>query len=390
MSEIVTAASALTPQGDIAPLWLRHEAGWIVESGAGKPPRRPDAHLESGVLAPGFVDVHVHGGAGAAFTEGPGAARSVLAAHRARGTTTMLASLVSAEMDAVLGQIDALAGLVDTGELAGIHLEGPWLAAAHRGAHDEAVLRDPGPAALSAVLEHPAQAVRYVTLAPERTGALEAIRRLHDAGIVVGVGHTGADCETTRDALAAGATAATHLFNGMKGMHHRDPGAALALLEDRTAFLELIADGVHVHPEMVRYVWRAAGRRAAAQGGEERVVLVSDAMAAAMAQDGEYLLGSLHVVVRDGTARLLPPDGAPGAIAGSTVSLADAVRMTIVDAGIPPESALKAASSTPAEMIGVKGVGSLAPGHRADAVLLDPEWHVQGVMYRGEWLAGGS
>lgn len=406
MSEIVAADSALTPHGDIAPFWLRHETGRIVESGPGRPPRHPDIHFKSGVLAPGFVDVHAHGGAGAAFTEGADAARSVLAAHRSRGTTTMLASLVSADMKVILSQVDALAGLVDSGELAGIHLEGPWLDSAHRGAHGHGVLSDPDPAAISAVLEHPSRAVRYVTIAPERAGAMEAIGRLRDAGVVVGVGHTGADCATTRQALASGATAATHLFNGMKGMHHRDPGAALALLEDPQAFLELIVDGVHLHPEMVRFVWNTAGRRPAAGSvlgvapvgapvagtgrGEGRIVLVSDAMAAAMAQDGLYLLGSLRVEVRQGTARLLTGDGTPGAIAGSTVSLADAVRTAIRDAGIAPERALPAASSTPAAMIGLDDVGVLTPGARADAVLLDDSWAVRRVLHRGYWLPAES
>ncbi|MGJ9373926.1 N-acetylglucosamine-6-phosphate deacetylase [Nesterenkonia sp. CF4.4] len=383
MTQLLFADSALTPDGTIGPYWLRREAGRILEAGHGRPPATPDVHLSEGLLVPGFVDVHAHGGGGAAFTEGAEAAETVLVAHRRRGTTTMLASLVSAPIPALLGQAEQLRPLVETGELAGIHLEGPWLSPAHRGAHSASLLSDPTPEAVSAVLEHPAASrLRYVTLAPERPGTVEATARLRAAGMVVGIGHTGADGEQTRAALAAGASAATHLFNGMKALHHRDPGPALALLEDPTTFLELIHDGVHLHPEMVRYIWHTASRH----GGARRLVLVSDAMAGAAAPEGRYALGALNVDVAGGVARLVEPDGTLGAIAGSAVTLAEAVRRSILDAGIAPESALTAATANPAEMIGLDDVGRLLPGGRADLVLLDQDWQVRRVMHRGRWI----
>ncbi|MBO0594795.1 amidohydrolase family protein [Nesterenkonia sp. E16_7] len=380
---MILAEAALTPEGGLGRYWLRLAQGRILDAGHGHPPEPPDLHLTEGVLAPGFVDVHAHGGGGAAFTEGAEAAQTVLAAHRGRGTTSMLASLVSAPIPVLLEQTQQLRPLVETGELAGIHLEGPWLSCAHRGAHQASLLSDPTPEAVSAVLEHPAaELLRYVTLAPELPGALEAVARLRAAGLVLGVGHTGADSAQTRAALGAGASAATHLFNAMKGLHHREPGPALALLEDPAAFLELIHDGVHLHPEMIRYIWHTATRH----GGARRLVLVSDAMAGAAASQGRYTLGALEVDVADGVARLVEPDGTRGAIAGSAVTLAEAVRRSILDAGIAPGEALMAATANPAAMIGLDDVGSLLPGRRADLVLLDPQWNVGSVMHRGRWL----
>ncbi|MCH8566518.1 amidohydrolase family protein [Nesterenkonia sp. LB17] len=385
MTRLLFAEAALTPEGSIGPYWLRLAEGRILDAGHGHPPARPDLHLTDQVLAPGFVDVHAHGGGGSAFTEGAGAARTVLAAHRRRGSTTMLASLVSAPIPTLLDQAEQLRPLVEADELAGVHLEGPWLSIAHRGAHEASMLSDPTPAAVSAVLEHAAaDLIRYVTLAPELPGATGAAARLRAAGWTVGIGHTGADGAQTRAALTAGASAATHLFNAMSGLHHRDPGPALALLEDPTAFLELIHDGVHLDPEMVRYVWHSAARN----GGSRRLVLVSDAMAGAAAPEGRYALGAAIVDVARGVARLVEPDGTLGAIAGSAVTLAEAVRRSILNAGITPAQALMAATANPAEMIGIDDVGRLLPGGRADLVLLDQAWTVREVMHRGQWLDG--
>lgn len=385
MTWTLSAASALTPEGTLGPYWLRISEGRIVEAGPGKPTVPPDRHIKDGVVAPGFVDVHAHGGAAASFTEGATQARTALAAHRKQGTTTMLASLVSAPIDQMLAQSEALRPLVDSGDLAGIHLEGPWLNPAHRGAHAEELLSDPSGESVDALLEHPAaELLRYVTLAPERSGAVEAIARLRARGVRVGIGHTGASLEQTRAALAAGATAATHLLNAMKGLHHRDPGPALPLLQDPHAFLELICDGVHIHPEMIRFVWDSATRN----GGIGRVVLVSDAMAAAEAADGAYMLGGMHVQVQHGVARLVTAEGEPGSIAGSTLTLSSAVRNSIVEARVAPEQALAAATINPAAMMGLHNVGSLAPGSQADLVILNADWGVQSVMHRGRWIDG--
>lgn len=383
MNQVLFAESALTPEGTLGPYWLRTVAERIVETGHGRPPQSPDVHLANVVMAPGFVDVHSHGGGAAAFTDGVDSGRKALAAHRRTGTTTMLASLVSAPLAVLLEQTAALRPLVDSGELAGIHLEGPWLSLEHRGAHDAEMLSDPTPEAVSSLLAHPdADLIKYVTLAPERRGAIGAIERLRAAGVTLGVGHTGASCEQTRDALEAGASAATHLFNAMKGLHHRDPGPALALLEDPSAFLELISDGVHLDAEMIRFIWNSATRN----GGVQRPVLVSDAMPGAAAPDGRYKLGPVEVDVIDGVARRMTADGSLGAIAGSTLTLSAAVRESIRHSGIDPAHALRAATSNPADMISAPHVGRLRAGNLADLVVLDPEWNVSRVMYRGRWL----
>ena len=208
-----------------------------------------------------------------------------------------------------------------------------------------------------------------VTIAPERPGALAAIEQLVAAGVVVAVGHTDATYDETRAALEAGATAGTHLFNAMPPLHHRQPGPVAALLES-SAYLELVADGVHVHPAVLALAWRTG-----------RTALVTDAMAAAGAADGEYTLGSLSVVVRDGEARL-----ASGVIAASTSTLASSLRFATSMAGVPLPDALAATTSTPAAMLGLDGVGTLAPGSWADLVELSDDLEVSRVMRRGAWV----
>ena len=191
------------------------------------------------------------------------------------------------------------------------------------------------------------------------------------------VGHTDATYQQVSQALDAGASAGTHLFNAMRGLHHREPGPAGALLEHGSAFLELIADGVHLHPAMLRLIFAQHA---------ERAVLVSDAMAAAAAEDGDYRLGSLLVRVRGGEARVVAADGTAGAIAGSTLTVGAAVRFAVQEAGVPAEQALTAATANPAAMLGLDEVGSLAEGGRADLVVLDEEFGVERVMQAGAWV----
>ena len=212
-----------------------------------------------------------------------------------------------------------------------------------------------------------------VTLAPELPGGLDAVRRLAAAGVVAAVGHTDATYDEARAALDAGATVGTHLFNAMRGLHHREPGPVAALLERPDAYVELIADGVHVHPALV-------GMVASAKPGH--TVLVTDAMAAAGAPDGDYRLGGLDVVVRDREARLV----GSGAIAGSTLTMAAAVRYAVTVAGLSLPDAIRAATTTPATASGLDRVGDLRPGFAADLVALDDDLVVQRVMRRGSWV----
>jgi N-acetylglucosamine-6-phosphate deacetylase len=214
-----------------------------------------------------------------------------------------------------------------------------------------------------------------VTLAAELPYADDAVRRIVGAGARAAVGHTDATYAQSREAIEAGATVATHLFNAMRPLHHREPGPVPALLEDERVTVELICDGVHLHPAVVRLAIEAAG--------PDRVTLVTDAMAATGAGDGDYVLGELAVRVEDGVARLV--EG--GAIAGSTLTMDRAFQFVVREAGVAIEDAVRMASANPAALLGVGDrVGSLAVGHDADLVVLDEEFALQAVMAKGSWL----
>lgn len=370
---LIAAGRVVTPARTFAPGWVHVEGDLIAAVGPGEPIGPADLDLPDATIVPGFVDTHVHGGGGVSFDGGdPASVERAVLAHRAHGTTTMVASLVTDTVDGLVESSARLADLVDTGLLAGIHLEGPWLSPLHQGAHDPALLTAPDDRAVGRLLEAARGQLRMVTLAPELPGAPAAIRRLVSAGVVVAIGHTDATYDQARAALDAGAAVGTHLFNAMRGLHHREPGPVAALLEHPDAYVELIADGVHVHPAMI-------GLAAAAK--PQHTVLVTDAMAAAAAQDGDYRLGSLVVEVRDGVARL--PGG--GAIAGSTATMATAVQHA-VRAGLSLEDAVRAATATPAALHGLTRVGTLRPGTYADLVVLDDDLAVQRVMRHGDWI----
>ena len=375
---LLTAARIVTPARDFAPGWLHVEQDRIVDGGPGLPSRAADVDLGAVTLVPGFVDAHVHGGGGASFTEATDRAlTTVVEAHLAQGTTTMMASLVTDTVPALESTVRALADATRDGVLAGVHLEGPWLSPHHAGAHDVSLLRDPAAPDVQRLLEAGDGVVRMVTVAPELPGGLDAIRRVVGAGVVAAVGHTDATYDVARAALDAGASVGTHLFNAMRGLHHREPGPPTALLEHPDAFVELVSDGVHVHPAVLRLAMNAKPHQA---------LLVTDAMAAAAAEDGEYRLGPMAVQVRDGVARL----AGSGAIAGSTLTMAAAVRYAVRVAGLPLPDVVRAATTTPATMLGLSRVGALRPGYRADLVALDEDLRVARVMRAGRWVPPGA
>jgi N-acetylglucosamine-6-phosphate deacetylase len=327
-------------------------------------------------VVPGFVDMHVHGAGGVSFQSGRGEdARRVADFHRARGTTTLVASLVTGPPDELRGAVAALAEQAADGVIAGVHLEGPYLARARCGAHDPVSLRDPDRAELRRLLALGRGRVRMITLAPELPGGLDAVRDAVDGGAVAAVGHTDATAAVTRAAFDAGARVATHLFNGMRPLHHREGGPVTAALNDERVTVELIGDGAHVAPDVARLAFAAAAGRAA---------LVSDSTAATGMGDGDYRLGAMDVRVRDGRATLA--DGS--SIAGSTITVADAFRWAVRTAGLPIELAARAASANPARALGVDDrAGSLEPGKDADLVVLEPAGlTVHRVMKGGRWL----
>ena len=372
----VITAGTVVLDGQIGrPGWLRTSAGRIVACGAGAPPGPADSDIPDCIVVPGFIDMHVHGGGGASYLDADQIAEAA-AFHLRHGTTTTLASLVTAAPAELLAGIRALAEATRHGIIAGIHLEGPWLSRARCGAHDHTRLRDPDPAEIDDVLTAGAGAIRMVTLAPELPGSDEAIRRFVDAGVVVAVGHTDATYEQTQHALALGATVGTHVFNAMRPLDHREPGPALALLQDPGVVVELIADGVHVHPAVVAAVIRAAG--------PGRVAAITDAIAAAGCADGAFQLGTVGIDVVSGVARVR----GTSTIAGSTATM-DALFRNIVGLGTDFDASLAAAvqltSSTPARALRLENVGALRAGYDANLVVLDRDLQGTAVMVRGDW-----
>jgi N-acetylglucosamine-6-phosphate deacetylase len=330
-------------------------------------------------IVPGFIDIHTHGGGGHTFTTGdPDSARGAADFHLAHGTTTLLASLVSSPYELMREATAAYVPLVESGVLAGLHYEGPYLSTARCGAQNPEYLRDPSPDEISALLELGRGAVRMVTIAPERDGALEAIKLLVSRRVVAAVGHTDATYDQTQAAIAAGASVGTHVFNGMRPPHHREPGPVFALLGAPNVVCELVADGIHLHDGTLAF--------AATVAGPDRTALITDAMAAAGMPDGTYELGGQAVVVTDRAAHLAGRNGVAGAIAGSTLTMDAALRRAI-GAGVSIPDACRMASTTPARAVGLgELVGSLTAGWRADLVVLDDEFQVVRVMRAGAWI----
>lgn len=359
--------------------WLAFDAGRVVATGHGDHWRALSpvvAHDGGGAwLTPGFVDIHGHGGGGHAFDDGAEAVEAARAVHRAHGTTRAVVSLVTASIDDLVARVAGVAALARAdATILGSHLEGPFLDVGYKGAHTASLLRSPDAASVDRLLEAADGTLRQVTLAPELPGATEAIARFVAAGVAVAIGHTDADAAVAKRAFDAGATILTHAFNGMRGIHHRAPGPVVAAMGDERVTLELIADGTHVHPDVMRLAFA---------GAPGRIALITDAMAAAGAADGAYTLGGLAVTVADGVARL--DEG--GSIAGSTLLQDAALRLVTERCGVPLPDAVAALTTVPARAVGAEA-GSLAVGAAADAVLLDADLRVQGVWVDGEPVPG--
>jgi N-acetylglucosamine-6-phosphate deacetylase len=327
-------------------------------------------------VVPGFVDIHNHGGGGASFTSGTAedVLRGVMT-HRRHGTTTLVASTVTGDMDFLAHRAGFLSELVEQGDLAGIHFEGPFISPCRKGAHSEELLRDPDPAEVRKLIDAARGTAKMVTLATELPGGIDSVRLLAEHGVIAAIGHTDATYEQTREAIDAGATVATHLFNAMPALGHRAPGPIAALLEDERITVELINDGTHLHPAALELAFRSAGAG--------RVAFITDAMDAAGFGDGRYQLGPLEVEVKDGVARLVEGHS----IAGSTLTLDTAFKRAVTVDRIPVEDVVAAISANPAKLLGAYDrVGSLDPGKDADLVVLDADFALKGVMRRGEWV----
>jgi N-acetylglucosamine-6-phosphate deacetylase len=359
--------------------WVAMAGGRVAALGHGVPPQSAE-RLDVGGdwLAPGYVDVHVHGGAGGdVMASDPAARLAVRRLHARHGTTAMLGSTVSRPPDELHAAVTRLAGDVETmssepiARLVGIHLEGPFLSRVRRGAHQETALRPPDPAETDALLTAGRGHVRTVTVAPELPGGLELVARLVAEGVTVAVGHTDADAATVRAAVDAGARAVTHTFNGMQPLHHRRPGpVGMAMDLDRLT-CELILDLVHVDPVAARALVHAAGA--------DRICLITDAMAATGMHDGTYELGGQTVEVLDGRVRV---EGT-NTLAGSTLTMATAVENAVAHLGIDVPAAVAMATTIPAALRPGVDVGRLHAGGPADLVRLD-----DAARLRGVWISG--
>jgi N-acetylglucosamine-6-phosphate deacetylase len=377
-SLLLHSAHRIDELGGVPDAWVLFDGGVIAASGSGLA-TAPDADsrvdLGGARLVPGFIDLHGHGGGGHSYEEGGDGLVAALATHRAHGTTRSVISLVANPLDDTRRRLLEIAALVASDPLVlGSHLEGPFLAPGRRGAHDPAFLLEPDPSTVASLLAAASGTLRVITIAPELPGALDAIPELVAAGVTVAVGHTDADLATTRAAFDAGARMLTHAFNAMPGIHHRTPGPVVAALEDARVTLELILDGEHVHPSVARLAFASA---------PGRVALITDAMAAAGAADGDYRLGSLDVTVRDGRATL----AGTSTLAGSTLTQDVALRIALADVGLAPSVAVAALTAVPARALGLGDrLGLLEPGYAADAVALAADGSVTRVWADGREL----
>jgi N-acetylglucosamine-6-phosphate deacetylase len=329
------------------------------------------------VIAPGFVDVHVHGWGGHDAMGGREALDGMARALAARGVTSFLPTSVTARFERLTAFADSVRGWLpgaprDGAEPLGFNMEGPFLAPSRRGAHPAGLLRHPADLDEDRLATF-TDGLRIMTIAPELRGASELIARLAGLGVRVCLGHSAASVAEARRGYAAGAVSTTHLFNAMGGVVHRDPGLALAALLDDDAWVELIADTLHVDPDLWPLVWRLKP--------VERVVLVSDAIALAGSGRTRGWVGELEVVV-DGD-RVTLVDG--GNLAGSVTAL-DLELANVVRTGVGLPAAVRAASSNPAELLGLSDRGRLEVGRRADLVELDEELKVRRVMREGAWI----
>ncbi|CAL9459990.1 N-acetylgalactosamine-6-phosphate deacetylase [Streptomyces sp. enrichment culture] len=372
-SKLLAGARVVLPTGTVDDGRLAVEGTRIA---AEAPPGAEVVDLTGHWVVPGFVDLHNHGGGGASFAGGtPEEILQGIRTHRLHGTTTLVASAVTGDLDFLARHARVLAELAEQGEIAGIHFEGPFISPCRKGAHDEALLRDPDPAEVRKLIDAAHGHAKMMTLATELPGGLDSVRLLTEHGVIAAVGHTDATYEQTLRAIDAGATVATHLFNAMPPLGHRAPGPIAALLEDERVTVELINDGTHLHPAALRLAFHHAGAA--------RVAFVTDAMDAAGFGDGRYMLGPMEVEVADGVARLV--EG--GSIAGSTLTLDRAFQRAVTVDGLPVEDVVAAISANPARLLGLDDrIGSLEPGKDADLVVLDAGFALKGVMRRGAWV----
>jgi N-acetylglucosamine-6-phosphate deacetylase len=347
------------------------EDGSVTWVGRGSAPGRPDEEIVAApgeLIAPGFVDLQVNGFGGHDAAAGPDAIRAISEALPATGVTAFLPTIISSPVDVGAAFAAAAASAAGTAaRVLGAHIEGPFINPAFRGAHEPACITDPTPEQVEVIAR---ARPRLVTIAPELPGALEAIARLREAGVVVSAGHTGADFELGRTAIAAGVRFGTHIYNAMPAVHHRRPGIALALILDRRVTVGLIADGEHVHSAVCEQLVRAKG--------STRIALTTDQTAAAGMPPGAYVLSGRRVVSDGAVVRL-----EDGTLAGSAATMDHLVRRMAVLPGMNLTRAIAMASTVPARVLGERSLGRIRVGACADLIVLDTDLRVRLTMVKG-------
>jgi len=345
---IISAATVLIDQELQKEVWLEIEDGLIRSINSGTAPEY-DLRYE-GILIPGFVDIHCHGGGGKYFASMTDSEISqVIATHRAGGTVAGLASLVTEPIPNLISQIKRLVPFAQRGEIAGIHLEGPYLSHARCGAHDPNLLRTPTIAEVQTLLDAGQGFIKMITIAPELDGALEVIEFLAKSGVIAAIGHSQSDAATAQAAIDRGASVVTHFNNAMPKVVDGPGTMSSAVISELRVSLELILDGEHVATQIVRDVFEAA---------PNRIVMVTDAMSAAGSTDGSYQIAGLEVTVKDGVARL----ASNGSLAGSTLTMAKAFNHALNEIGVSITEAVHAASTLPALILGRSDLGEIAVG----------------------------
>ncbi|WP_181685144.1 N-acetylglucosamine-6-phosphate deacetylase [Halorhabdus salina] len=376
-SERVAVGQALTPsqQRAGAIVTIEDETIEAVEARS-ETERSPTRAYPDGIAIPGFIDAHVHGYAGNAVGSDPNKLVNIAEEVVETGVTSLFPTTVSAPQNELVAAGAATAAAVDRdhdgASIAGLHLEGPYLNVDQRGAQDPDALRDPAVEELQAVADAADGNLARVTLAPELTGASEFVKAARDQGLIVSAGHSAADFETATTAFDTGVSIATHLYNGMTGFHHREPGIIGASLVHEDVTVELITDLQHLHPGAIELALSAKG--------PERCMLVTDAIAATGLPDGEYSLGEMDVVVEDGTSRLVED----GSLAGSTLTMDNAIRNLVEEIGLDLPTAVRMATDVPARAMGLDDRGRLEPGLRGDVTILDEDLTVQATIVGGE------
>jgi N-acetylglucosamine-6-phosphate deacetylase len=382
MPTIITAARMVTPIEWIEAPIVVVEDGQIIALRSRGDAETPAGHVLNFpdlLLAPGFIDIHIHGGAGRDAMEADESALAQIELQLVKhGVTAYLPTTVTAPQEKTLKALDGLGKLIanankNHGRAAplGIHLEGPFISHEKRGVHPPQDLLPPSPQALDYFWQASAGTIRMMTIAPELPGAVETIRHARTLGVHSSLGHSNATYQETQSGISAGANHATHTFNAMRALDHRDPGILGAVLENDELTADIIADGIHVHPSVLELFLRAKGA--------DRAILITDAISATGMPDGIYSLGGLEVQVSNGRCEY------QGKLAGSVLTLDRAIRNVMTFAGWPLQQAIKLATLNPAQRLGISDQrGLLAGGRRADLVVLTPEGQVAHTIIGGE------